>query len=366
MPEDKKGLNIQPEHYAAGAGLLPLLVYMSQGKTPDYRDVATLTEKQLTRRAKPGDIFLTRGAEPFSGFRIAGSSITGSPYYHAELVYGKPGRLRTALAGTRGSSIKNLLKGQESALLVRPTEPVTGEAKIKRLNFLAKALGKEKYREIKGPLAGLTQILLPQSHVLGKLPVVCKGNVCSTGPASVYRKMGIDPKLRALSGMELAGDYIRNPNYQIIGMFGSKPSPYRGLTVALPSRLAMAGGIGYGAYKATKDVREGEYAAPVSGLVGAGIGGALGGKLDLAGYNVYGAERAEQAKLKRKLLRMGMSPERAHRTSRFVVKNLSTLFKRAPLTSMLLGLSGGGLTGYLGTKGIYRLLKKKEEVEKDK
>ena len=70
------------------------------------------------------------------------------------------------------------------------------------------------------------------------------------------RAMGKDPGLRSAPGFELAGDYMRSPNWEPVGIHGQRPSPNYFWSKALPFRLGLSAALGGAAYQGVKDVKE--------------------------------------------------------------------------------------------------------------
>jgi hypothetical protein len=326
---------------------------------PDLNKAKDLTARQMARQARTGDILLTRSSEPASGFKLFTTALTGSPVYHGEYVVKRPGRgVQTALAGAKGlfSLPETLSRENEMAVLVRPK--ILGQAGRHVKNQLVQEAikgVKNPYSDLKVGLAGLYQALVPQSKLLGKLPHVCKGDVCTTLPATAMRNIGVDPQMRVLPGMELAGDYLRNPNYKVVGRWGkhkfSSPGKYL-LTSALPARLALGAGLGLGAYHTTKDVREGRPWAPVAAL-----GGALGGGVaGLAFENMAVDAYADPAKMKAALVKKLGKVIAAHRAKRIassltrVMKNTHSKYSLLP-AALLMALGGGG--AYMAARKAY-------------
>jgi len=357
MPE--RDDRLQPEHYTgAAAGALPLLTMATQGRSPDLTASQKLTAKQLSRRVLSGDILLTRSKHPASGFRVFTSAITGEPVYHAELLTrNRRGQPVASLAGASQRLLSESLGPENDlAVLVRPKhlKNVKPSAKRRLLREAVK-LTKQTYSDVKVPLIGLAQTAIPQSKLLGKLPVICKGDVCSTGPAAVMRQAGIDPKLRAVPGMELAGDYLRNPNYKVVGRWqspGARMPKYFRLTHGLPGRLALGGAAGLGTYQAVKDTREGRPLAPLAGLVGAGIGGLAGMKFEELAANAYADPRGVKTQLKNQLKPI-LSKRMSARTARRLTPVLKTLHTKYTLIPALLMTLLGGGAAYYGAREAY-------------
>jgi hypothetical protein len=349
MPEQRERA-LQPEHIAGlTAGGMPLAVMLSQGKTPDLSKVPSMSAAQLRRIARPGDILLSRGDQPYTGFRLMTEAITGAPYYHGDIVYKTPKGLRTTYAGAGKNTFSEVMSDRESAMLMRLKNMPRG--KSQQIYEAAKKLSESEYAKARMPSIGLVQTLLPQSKILGKMPVVCKGEVCTTGPATVLRSAGIDPKLRSLPGFELAGDYLRSPAWKPVAQYGVRPSPYHRLVSALPARLAIAGGLGATAYQTTKDIREKEYAAPAAAVAGAGAGAYMGAKLDAEGL----ADKADIiAKYRKKFLAMGFSPERSKYMGRAVGSRVNNLILKYQLLPTAGSAALGGTAAYLLAKKLYQ------------
>ena len=357
---------IHPEKYVGlGLGALPFISMATQGKDPNLRNFPNVGQEQFAHMTRPGDVVLTRSKEPYSGFRVLTSALSGSPYYHAELAYNEPsvrtrsetipGGKRTAMVGAEeGSEVPNLLRENESALLMRMKQPLP-RSSTKELFNEVQPLMHDTYSESKPALMGMLRSVLPSSPSLEKLPKI-EGEVCSTGPASVLRGCGINPKLNTVPGLELASDYMRSKAWQPVATYGKLPNPNFKYYAQLPTRALMGGALGYGGYQAVKDVREGQGLAPVAGALGAMAGGAAAGHFELAGSKMLSnREYLNEVRVKYTdvLRKMGLE----HGAARKVVNRACGLMMaqavKAPLWPALGGSIAGGLGSYLLTKWLY-------------
>lgn len=352
---------IEPEHViGAGVGGASLLPLLTQGRTPDLSNVKHMSVPEAVESVRPGDVMLTRNKVPTSGWRMFTPHFASSPWYHAEVVAGMPGGETTHFAGSAGD-VAGVMRDQEGALLMRPKNMKYDVETLEKLNDAATRLSAETYAGGKAPLTALIRTFMPHWRGAAKLPEVCKGNICSTGPAQVLREIGVDPMTRAPKGMELTGDYLRNPNFQAVGTVGKRINPRQFMLKShLPVRALMAGGLGYGAYRAAKDVREGDTHAPLAGVAGAGAGMMLGRKVE----ELSDTPRASGLLMRDKLRQM---LGKGSPTAQNIGSNAHRLFRsvnnKYPLIPSALGMVAGGLGAYGATKGLTHAYRRRQQAK---
>ena len=353
-------LDVEPEQLAGSAvGSVPLAVMATQGINPDLSKVPSVTAEGVQRASRAGDIMITRGKEPFSGFRLAVPAITGSPYYHAEQIWTSPtGRKLHGISGDQvGGGITPYVSDQESVMLMRPRHLPKG--RDKQLREIMQKLLKEDYSHGKAFSAGVAGIGVPQSKFTGDLPILCRGDVCSTTPATVRRLMGLETGTRAMPSFELSGDYLRSKDWKPVATFGPRPSRYYQAFTTLPARALMAGALGGATYKTVKDVREGKTMAPVAGAVGAGAGGFAGSQLDALFQSIAGDEPAVGRQIAKQVERVpGINPARARGVGRGIAEGMAGIHYQAPLIPSFVGAIVGGLSAYALAKLVYKLADK--------
>jgi hypothetical protein len=294
--------------------------------------------------AKPGDVILTTGKEPVSGWRTMGRLAGGTPWYHAEIV---DDGFMSHMAGVV-DDLQGSIAGKNSVILVRP-KGLTA-AHRRRLGGAAEALTKEEYGQRKAILSFFSRLCTP-----GNSPIpASSGNMCSSGPAQVLREIGYDPKLPAPKGYELAGDYLRSPSFKPIAIAGKHYDAARwARTQGLAGRLAAAALVGGAAYTGTKDIVNKEPFAPVAGLVGAGAGGAIGQLLENAIMEKNPSKYLSQLPGGGLAMRSRIA-QRAANTAGKYIRN------KAPMTVPIAGILAGGLIPYLAAKAIYKHHRKKK------
>lgn len=348
--EENKGLRL--EHVlglgTAGATMLPLL---TNKPMMDTSKVQQMSAKKLFSASRPGDIILTHNKAPYSAWRAVAPAISGSPYYHAEVV-GKGGYGRMA-----GSSeqLVDSLRQQQGGLLLRPKVPLTAQQK-RRIMAHARALTKEDYSGTKAiATAAMRTVGLP---VDSKLIPSCKGNVCSTGPADVYRKAGLNPGLKAPKGYELASDYLRSDKYKPVGVYGTRYNLPKWDKVYNPAiRTAMAAGLGGSVYQTVKDIREGESMAPLAALAGVGLGGLAGWKLEGAAGEADAVKHIRKNWVGGKILTDTGGRRKVLRKLMNNINNKASLTPAAGLAAV------GGLGAYGLAKLLYARQRRRREEE---
>jgi hypothetical protein len=206
-----------------------------------------------------------------------------SPYYHAEIVHKniKGQKLRGMVAwGDDGEAMQYWRKNRpESSVLLRPKTPLSKE-ESRRLRKTVKMLFDKDYGELKMPVMGLQRFVTPRVKGVENLSSICAGDVCSTGPASVYRALGRKPMKGVPVGTELASDYLRSKEFSPIAVQGVKYDMPATLKKLLAARLGFAAAAGLGTYQVAKDIKNKEYGGPAGALAGTLGGAALGAKFE--------------------------------------------------------------------------------------
>jgi hypothetical protein len=190
----------------------------------------------------------------------------GPSEYVSREIYITPGDLR--------KSIKTTHEGTTHYLLVRPKEIASDQYKELMANqggdvalqIAGKRAGKGKnYKESQGIAATARDWFLPKLNIKEKLKTqeqmavdrCTVGGVCSTLPATFSNATVGGKQTKNV----LPADFLRSPNYKIIGSIGNKPSTL--VKKALPFsavkwgfRGAIGAGIGTAAYQAVKAVKK--------------------------------------------------------------------------------------------------------------
>jgi hypothetical protein len=343
--EEENKQKLRLEHVLGlGTGLSVMSPLIGQKPMMDLGKVKRMGAHDLFMESRPGDVVLTHNKAPYSAWRAVTPILSGAPYYHAEIL-GNEGM--SHMAGG-ADPLYTLLKNQRGGVLLRPKKLTATQQKGIARNAIE--LAKEEYSPNKLLATAAGRIFLPPSVPLPN----CKGNVCSTGPADVMRRSGVDPGLKAPKGYELASDYLRSDKYEPVGYYGTKFNLPKWDRLYNPLiRLAMGSALGGSVYKGVKDIREGEGMAPLAALLGAAGG-------------MYGGWKLEQAAGERnpaKYIAKHWPGWQATMGSRqkLVNKWLKKIPAKASLTPSVAGLVGGGLGAYGLAKGIYWLRRKREE-----
>jgi len=362
MTEDeRKARALGLEHVVGGgvaaAGILPALTARAQQDISKLK--ATKDWREIMRKARAGDVLLAASKDTGSGWKFFGSKITGMPYTHAEILYKHP-RLAGLRGGlpdwtTQGNPLRHSLEDTESAIIMRPKHI---PANAKKIYSAVKPVVMEHYSDTTVPLTFIRRLFTPNVPGLEKLPRIGKGNVCSTTPMSVLRQLG-QPNIKGvMQGTELPSDYLRDPNFKPVALYGKKfnmPAEARRLFL---HRAGFAGALGAGAYQAVKDIKEDRPLAPAFGAAGLGLGMVGGGYAE----RKFTMRPEETVRKLHGIIKSVTKSPTVQKPLFSIIKALAKLPKNYGVWMTAGGAAGGGAVGYALGRIIHHYANKRRQA----